>query len=43
MLTNGKYEIASRNATSGRRSNSNIIGFNDVFDRKCARSGIIKL
>lgn len=35
--------MASKNATSGRRSNNKIIGFNDVFERKCARKGIIKL
>lgn len=35
--------MASRNAMSGRRSKSSIIGFNDVFDLKWARNGIIKL
>lgn len=35
--------MASKNATSGRRSSKRIIGFNDVFDLKCALKGIIKL
>lgn len=43
QYTNGKYEIASRNATCGRWSNSNMMGFNDVFDLKWARNGMIKL
>lgn len=28
---------------SGRRSSNKMMGFNDVFDRKWARSGIMKL
>lgn len=43
QYTRGKYEIASKNAISGLRSNNRMIGFKDVLDRKCARKGIIKL
>lgn len=43
LLTSGKYDKASKNATSGLRSNNNIIGFNEVFERKWARKGMMKL
>lgn len=43
QYTSGKYDMASRKAILGRLSSSKMIGFNDVFDLKCALSGIMKL
>jgi hypothetical protein len=43
VLTNGKYDMASKNAISGLRSSKRIMGLRDVFDLKWARNGIIKL
>lgn len=43
QYTNGKYEIASRNAISGLLSSSRMMGLSDVLDRKWALNGIMKL